>query len=155
MAAGIVRIVRKLPSSPNTSGRVTLTKKARAAGGNQSHLTKGGGNSRVTFGRFARLSSFASRDVWDGPVSIDLNICNNCREETAEWPPRNILSYDYHTWGKIRREPENMRYSLRYFVKWAAPKTHVTDVRHHYVQFHSTNVSDTTVYAREYESLVM
>ncbi|GBM13467.1 hypothetical protein AVEN_40407-1 [Araneus ventricosus] len=32
MTAGIVRIVRKLPSSPNTSGRGTLTKKARAAG---------------------------------------------------------------------------------------------------------------------------
>ncbi|GBN92129.1 hypothetical protein AVEN_240041-1, partial [Araneus ventricosus] len=32
MTAGIVRIVRKLPSSPNTSGRVTLTKKARTAG---------------------------------------------------------------------------------------------------------------------------
>ncbi|GBN05371.1 hypothetical protein AVEN_124282-1 [Araneus ventricosus] len=30
--AGIVRIVRKLPSSPNTYGRSTLTKKARAAG---------------------------------------------------------------------------------------------------------------------------
>ncbi|GBN30505.1 hypothetical protein AVEN_144949-1 [Araneus ventricosus] len=32
MTAGIVRIVRKLPSSPNTSARATLTKKARAAG---------------------------------------------------------------------------------------------------------------------------
>ncbi|GBM49066.1 hypothetical protein AVEN_155823-1 [Araneus ventricosus] len=32
MTAGIFRIVRKLPSSPNTSGRATLTKKARAAG---------------------------------------------------------------------------------------------------------------------------
>ncbi|GBM74741.1 hypothetical protein AVEN_197986-1 [Araneus ventricosus] len=32
MTAGIVRIVRKLPSSPNTSGRATLTKKARAVG---------------------------------------------------------------------------------------------------------------------------
>ncbi|GBM86139.1 hypothetical protein AVEN_8837-1 [Araneus ventricosus] len=29
MTASIVRIVRKLPSSPNTSGRATLTKKAR------------------------------------------------------------------------------------------------------------------------------
>ncbi|GBO31605.1 hypothetical protein AVEN_47154-1 [Araneus ventricosus] len=32
MAADIVRIVRKLTSSPNTSGRSTLTKKARAEG---------------------------------------------------------------------------------------------------------------------------
>ncbi|GBO41396.1 hypothetical protein AVEN_131444-1 [Araneus ventricosus] len=32
MTTGIVRIVRKLPSSPNTSGRATLTKKALAAG---------------------------------------------------------------------------------------------------------------------------
>ncbi|GBM76596.1 hypothetical protein AVEN_143018-1 [Araneus ventricosus] len=32
MTAGIVRIVRKLPPSPNTSGRATLTKEARAAG---------------------------------------------------------------------------------------------------------------------------
>ncbi|GBN81697.1 hypothetical protein AVEN_38950-1 [Araneus ventricosus] len=32
MTAGIVRIVRKLPSSPNTSGRATRTKKARIAG---------------------------------------------------------------------------------------------------------------------------
>ncbi|GBN84995.1 hypothetical protein AVEN_231497-1 [Araneus ventricosus] len=32
MTAGIVLIVRKLPSSPNTSGRATLTKKTRAAG---------------------------------------------------------------------------------------------------------------------------
>ncbi|GBM38405.1 hypothetical protein AVEN_260796-1 [Araneus ventricosus] len=31
MTAAIVRIVRKLPSSPNTSGRATPTKKARAA----------------------------------------------------------------------------------------------------------------------------
>ncbi|GBN21246.1 hypothetical protein AVEN_60930-1 [Araneus ventricosus] len=31
MAAGIVRIVRKLPSSPNTSGRAILTKKACTA----------------------------------------------------------------------------------------------------------------------------
>ncbi|GBN04588.1 hypothetical protein AVEN_244232-1 [Araneus ventricosus] len=32
MRAGIVRIVRNLPSSPNTSGRATLTKKARTTG---------------------------------------------------------------------------------------------------------------------------
>ncbi|GBL97889.1 hypothetical protein AVEN_127002-1 [Araneus ventricosus] len=31
MTAGIVRIVRKLPSSPNISGRATLPKKASAA----------------------------------------------------------------------------------------------------------------------------
>ncbi|GBN12106.1 hypothetical protein AVEN_118124-1 [Araneus ventricosus] len=30
--AGIVRILRKLPSSPNTSGGATLTKKAQAVG---------------------------------------------------------------------------------------------------------------------------
>ncbi|GBN54276.1 hypothetical protein AVEN_39338-1 [Araneus ventricosus] len=59
ITAGIVRVVRKLPSSPNTSGRATLTKKAHAAVVKQSHLTKGGGNFRVTFGRFGRLSSFA------------------------------------------------------------------------------------------------
>ncbi|GBN41058.1 hypothetical protein AVEN_118517-1 [Araneus ventricosus] len=32
MAAGIVRIVAKLPSFPNTSGRATLTNRARTAG---------------------------------------------------------------------------------------------------------------------------
>ncbi|GBL93140.1 hypothetical protein AVEN_216489-1 [Araneus ventricosus] len=32
MTVGIVRILRKLPSSPNTSGRATLTKKSIAAG---------------------------------------------------------------------------------------------------------------------------
>ncbi|GBN94157.1 hypothetical protein AVEN_134590-1 [Araneus ventricosus] len=53
MTAGIVRIIRKPPSSPNTSGRATLTKKALAAG--------------VTFGR---LSSYARRDEWDDPASM-------------------------------------------------------------------------------------
>ncbi|GBM60799.1 hypothetical protein AVEN_125460-1 [Araneus ventricosus] len=32
MTAGIILIARKLPSSPNTSGRATLTKKARVLG---------------------------------------------------------------------------------------------------------------------------
>ncbi|GBN19906.1 hypothetical protein AVEN_227707-1 [Araneus ventricosus] len=75
MTAGIVRIVRKLPSSPNTFGRATLSKKAPAVGVKSSTLNERGWKFQSDIlERFGRLSSFAGRDAWDGPVSVELMV---------------------------------------------------------------------------------